>query len=38
MPSTRPRHGLGSDGSSDAYPGTARPNEPLPLDIGSGQA
>jgi hypothetical protein len=36
MPSTRPCHGLGSDVSSGAYNGAARPDEPLPLDIGSG--
>jgi hypothetical protein len=29
MPSTRPRHSLGSDGSSGAYHGAARPDEPL---------
>jgi hypothetical protein len=36
MPSTRTRHGLGRDGSSSAYNGATRPDEPLPLDIGSG--
>jgi hypothetical protein len=33
MSSTRPRHSLGSDGSSGAYNGAVRPDEPLPLDI-----
>jgi hypothetical protein len=36
MPSTRLRHGLGSDGPSGVYHGAARPDEPLPPDIGSG--
>jgi hypothetical protein len=36
MPSTRPRHCLDSDGSSGAYNRAARPDEPLPLDIGFG--
>jgi hypothetical protein len=36
MRSMRPRHGLGSDESFGAYNGVARPDEPLPLDIGSG--
>jgi hypothetical protein len=33
VPSTRPRHGLGSDGSSGAYLGAARTDEPVPSDI-----
>jgi hypothetical protein len=37
VPSTRPRQGLGSDGSSGAYRGAARPDEPVPPDIGSGR-
>jgi hypothetical protein len=33
VPSTRPRHGLGSDGSSGAYLGAAQEDEPFPPDI-----
>jgi hypothetical protein len=38
MPSTRLRRGLGSDRSSGAYHGTARPNKPLPPDIVFGRS
>jgi hypothetical protein len=37
MPSMMPHHGLGSDGSSDAYHGAACPDEPLMPDIGPGR-
>jgi hypothetical protein len=36
MLSKRPHHSLGSDRSSGAYNGATCPDEPLPLDIGSG--
>jgi hypothetical protein len=36
MQSTRPCHGLGSDESPGAHNRAARPDEPLPLDIGFG--